>query len=474
MVDVLTVNRRRRAKLGRCGSQLLAMAGLFFLLVQATPAQSKAESAPDRARPVKERVLPSAYPDKPSLPPSWTIPVEPLGFSPPGPLYLGQRNSLVSLDFIDENRLLFTFRVPGLIHRELKAGETGESDERKMRAVVLTLPDGNVEAEGLWTLHDRSRYLWMLKDGHFLLRDENNLQLGDSHLVLKPLLQFPGTLVDLELDPSQQYLVSNSLESAVVPPQPGQLGQVDSPATAAVSMTQDGSSSSSDSNVEGGGKPAQEPPDMVVRILRRESGQVMLVSRVRASVHLPINSVGYLETLRGRGIDWTLNLNFFTGGSKILGSVSSTCIPSTTFIAQQVVLAIGCDGLGARKLVAVTTDGRTLWDNLNPNTLIWPVPYASPDGLRFMLETLAVTHPVSANAPLGSDDMKGQLIRVFDVATGEVAFQSPASPTLDAGGNAAFSPSGRRVAVLNAGGIQVFELPAAPPLPEAGSKQPAH
>ena len=91
-----------------------------------------------------------------------------------------------------------------------------------------------------------------------------------------------------------------------------------------------------------------------------------------------------------------------------------------------------------------------------------------------MLETLAVTHPVSAYAPLGSDDVKGQLVRVIDAATGEVAFQSPASPTLDAGGNAAFSPSGRRVAVLNAGGIQVFELPAAPPLPEAGSKQSAH
>jgi len=30
-------------------------------------------------------------------------------------------------------------------------------------------------------------------------------------------------------------------------------------------------------------------------------GQVMLVSRVRAAVHLPINSDGYLETLRGSG-----------------------------------------------------------------------------------------------------------------------------------------------------------------------------
>ena len=55
---------------------------------------------------------------QPSLPPAFTIPVEPLGFSAPGPIYLGQFYSFTSLDFLDENRLLFTFRVPGLIHRE--------------------------------------------------------------------------------------------------------------------------------------------------------------------------------------------------------------------------------------------------------------------------------------------------------------------------------------------------------------------
>ncbi len=42
---------------------------------------------------------------------------------------------------------------------------------------------------------------------------------------------------------------------------------------------------------------------------------------------------------------------------------------------------------------------------------------------------------------------------------------------LDAGGNVAISPSGKRVAVLNDGTIQVFELPAPPPLPDASEKQ---
>ena len=217
-----------------------------------------------------------------------------MGFSPPGPLYLGSRDSLASLDFIDENRLLFTFRVPGLIHRQLQAGETSEGDERRIRAVVLTLPTGAVEAEALWSVHDHSRYVWMLKDGHFLFRDRNSLQQGDSHLEMKPLLQFPGPLLGLDLDPAQKFLVSNSREPASVQSKQGEVG---SPATAAATVTSDNQNPPSDSKADSD----QTPPDMVLRILHRETGQVMLVSRVRSMVHLPINSEGYLESLRGQG-----------------------------------------------------------------------------------------------------------------------------------------------------------------------------
>jgi hypothetical protein len=452
----------------------LAAAGLLVCAGRYAYPQSGSGFAPDRSHPVKERALPGGYPDKPSVPPKWTIPVEPLGFSPPGPLYLGQRNSVVSLDFIDENRVLFTFRVPGLIHRDLHAGESADSDERRIRAVVLTLPAGAVESEAVWSVHDRARYLWMLKDGHFLFRDKENLQQGDAHLDLKPLLQFPGPLLWLELDPSEMFLVSNSREPAAAPSKQGTVG---SPATAAATMTEDSESSSS--NPEGGsGNDAGDasapapPPDMVVRILHRATGQVMLVSRVRSLVHLPINSEGYLESLRSRGLQWVLNLNYFTGGSRVVGSVDSTCTPNNMFLSEREVLVTACGASGGHQLAAMTTDGKSLWVDVNPDTAIWPLLARSPDGLRVAQTTLAVTRAVSAYAPLSTDDIKGQLLRVFDAATGDVAFESPLNPVLDAGGNAAISPSGRRVAVLNAGAIQVFELPAPPPLPEAGAKPP--
>jgi hypothetical protein len=365
---------------------------------------------------------------------------------------------MASIGFMDENRLLFTFRVPGLIRRSLKPGQNSGSGVRQIRALVLNASTGVVESEALWSVHDRARYLWMLNDGHFLLRDQENLSEGDSHLDLKPLLQFPGPLLRISLDPGQQFIVSNSIEPTEVPAAPG---TVASPETASASITTD------EEDTEHTG------PDFVVRILRREGGKVMLVSRTRSLVHLPINSKGYVENLRGRSDDWVLNLNYFTGGSHIVGNLNSACPPLNEFITENIVLATGCESSGAISLAAISTEGRILWADLNAPTSVWPVQFQSANGLRIGFETLAVTHAVGPYSPLSNDDIKGQLVRILNTATGEIAFESPASPVLDIGGNAAISPSGRRVAVINAGAIQIFDLPAPPPIQNLTNQQSA-
>jgi len=416
---------------------ILAVAGMALVALPLAQAQGSLLDAPKPSREIRAPELPDRLPNKPSQPPAFKVPVEPLGFSAPGPLYLGQRNSLVSLDFLDEDRLLFTFRVPGLIRRE-----PGEEDVRQIRAVVLALPSGAAQAEALWTVHDRQRYLWMLTGGRFLLRDRDNLEMGDATLQLKPFLRFPGPLLSLDMDPAQKFLVTNSREPAA-----------------------------SGSKESDGQKLADT--DLAVRVLRRDSGQVVLVSRAPSTVHLPINSDGYLGSLRESGDAWMLDLNYFSGGSNVLGRIDSTCSPLFDFLSEREVLVTTCTDTGAGKLVAMTTDGRRLWEAQTSDESMWPLVVRSPDGSRLAREALAITHPVSARSPVSQDDIKGQLVEVLDAANGKVALQASASPVLDAGGNVAISPSGRRVAVLNAGAIQVFELPPPPPLAATTAHPPA-
>ena len=371
---------------------------------------------------------------------AFTIPVGPLGFFAPGAIYQGQRESLVSLDFLDEDHLLFTFHAPGLIRRE---GNPAADNERQIRAVVLALPSGTLNAEALWTFHDRGRYLWMLNDGHFLLRDQNALQLGDAALELKPSLQFQGPLLWLELDPSQDLMAADSREPAGIKPL---AGAVPSPATASAQITSDEV------------KPDAQP-NIVLRILRRTTGQVMLVSRTRTTIHLPINSEGFVETLRGKGREWVLDLNYFRGGNRIIGSLDSMCAPSVEFVSNPEVLVTTCNPDSSRWMVAMSTDGKRFWSMAKPPTQIWPRLIMAPNGLRFARETLTVTHPIDTFSPLSFDDVTGQLVEVYDAISGKVELTAPASPILDGGGNVAISPSARRVAILDAGAIQVYELP---------------
>lgn len=200
----------------------------------------------------------------------------------------------------------------------------------------------------------------------------------------------------------------------------------------------------------------------------------MLVSRARVPVHLPINSDGYLENLRGRATEWILNLNYFVGGSKMLGHVESSCAPTEDFLSEGEILVTGCAPLGESKLVAMTTSGRTLWETQAPATEIWPQLAVTANGLRLAWETLDTDRPINSYAPMGAEDVKEQSVTVFDAATGDIALVSPISPVLDVGGNIALSPSGRRVALLNAGAIQIFDLPAPPSLPTESGKRSSH
>lgn len=315
---------RRRDAFLICGTLAFLAAGAMILRAQenippapspsvTAPTPGSTEPEPKPSPPVKERFLVDRFPAEPSLPPAFTFPIEPLGFSAPSSNYLGARNSLVSLDFLDENRLLFTFRIPGLMHRDQLSNDDGA--ERQIRAVVLSLPKGTVEAETTWTVHDRVRYLWPLNNGHFLLRDRNGLSEGDATLTLKPYLDFPGPLLWIELDPQQHFLVTNSDEPSAKDSKSGDL------AGSANASTAGAADQDSDS----------DPPNLVIRILRRESGEVMLVSRVRTAVHLPINSTGYLENLRSRGMEWILNFRYFTGGAGCSDTSNRTASRTTNF-----------------------------------------------------------------------------------------------------------------------------------------------
>lgn len=433
------------------------LSALSGALLGLKPAQAqKLESLPmdpSAARPpqLKDHFLADRLPEKPTVPPFAAIPLDPLDFATPNPVYLGHRYTMASLDFLDEDHLLFTFRVPGLIRRT--PGDEDKDDQHTIRAVVLAIPSGAIEARATWVLKGRDRYIWPLKEGRFLLRDGRVLSAGDARLRTRPFLNFPGPLLDISMDPDEEYLVTNSREPVAA----------EAKASTSTSIPGDGSVDDPNAGV----------PDVVLRVFRRASGNVLNVVRVRNAKRISINSEGILEALQGYSNQWSINLDQLTGGTKHLARVVSQCMPRLEFASDRELLATTCKPEGGFGLIGITTGGQMLWQDSTSGYTVWPILRRSETGLRFMRETLAVTREIGAYWALDRTDVKAQRVRVFNAADGTVAFEATADPVLDAGGNAAISPSGRRVALLSNGKIQVFNLPAGPPLPEAAGREAA-
>lgn len=455
----------------RTFSYYILIPALAVLLLAAAPARGQFSDfgqTPEHSKKKSKHAGQSTVPEgpKPSIPPSFTIPVDTLGFAPPGPIYTGQRVTMASLDFLDEDHILFTFRVPGLLKRDPNYASDEDSGERQIRALVLSLPSGNIVSEDLWTLHDHERYLWTLGNGRFLLRNGNELSEGDLTLKLRPTLRFPGPVSSLYLDPQAKFLATNSHE-------PAQKTQTAPSATNAVvnpaqkTQFDDITTQTGDELAPNGLKQAEQPTpeENIIRILNHDSGKVLLFGRTASPVRLAINSTGYLQPLRQLGRSWALQLYHFSGGQNRITFVDSNCLPWLDFISDTEIMATLCDTADSTRLLALTTDGRELWHTNSPSGTIWPQIARSLNGLRLARESLAVNHPVNASAPLDPEDIKAQRITVYDAATGHVVLTAYASPILSEGGNLALSPSGRRAAILNNGQIQVWNLDLPPPLP---------
>jgi hypothetical protein len=423
-------------------------AGLCLLLTAAALAHAQiALQLPPLASDTPLPKIFDRYPEKPSLLPAFTIPVGPLGFSVPGENYLLRRESLVSLDFLDEDRILFTFRVPGLLQRD--AGSDGEDQKQQIQALVLSVATGKIESRAAWTVPGRSRYLWMLNDGHYLLRVRDGLDEGDAQLKMKPFLRVPGRLLWIQMDPGQTVMVTNDLEPANLLQKPGQQG---APVTEPAAATTD-TRNSADEDV------------LVARTQKIESGEVIHASEApwtNQTADWPINSEGYLEKSPEKSDTWLLRLNDFSGGGREVARIDSTCSPDYNFLSETELLVETCDPIGGWRLDAMLTRGGTLWESRTAMNAMMPLLVTAPKSTLVARETLLLKRSAGKyKRMVGVRDLQGQIVKVFNAGNGKVALESPLTPILDGGGNVAISPSGQRVAVLNAGAIQVFLLPAA-------------
>jgi hypothetical protein len=381
--------------------------------------------------------------------PTVRIPVEPLGYRPPGRLYLLARHSSSSLDFLDSTHLLLTFHQPRLLFR--REGSSGL--DQVIHAAVLELPTGKVVAEDQWLLHDRGRYIWRLADNKILLRIGSHLYETDSQLHLKLLYESPTELEGVETSPDGRLLVLESELEKHTPEEHDRLAKH-------AAMV--------------GASPPTE--DVQIRMVRLDQPKLMLSARAEAAGEVPANIDGFFTHQQVKENVWNVRFHPYdkpepTGG-EIVAQTDSTCEPSEKVLNQQSVLILSCPrGHNDRFVAAYSLNNRKLWDGRWQSNFTWPAFRVAPDGTSVAISWLAVTRSVSAREPIDDDEVQNQVLSVLDSRTGSLRLALLIKPIVSAGGNFALSADGNRLAVLNHGAVEVYDLPPpAPPPTERAAK----
>lgn len=409
----------------RCRLPRLLIPAVACLLLAAPAAAPAARPAP-----------------RPQPEPALRIPVAPLGYLSPSRSTLLDRESSVSLDFIDDRRLLFTFHKLGLLQRS--PDSRPEDEDRLIHAVVIDLTTQRVTTEADWRVHDPQRYLWPLGHGNFFVRERNALFLTDAALVLRPYATFPGDLRALQLSPDGNLFLA---QSDAPPSKPDPEKNPGKP--------------------EAGGKgeaPFLPPRSVEIRVIRTATRQTIAVSHARVPLRLPLGPDGLIEALSGKGPHWIVRYNPFQGASRPLTEVDSACTPRFDFLGRGRLMMHVCPA-SLDSLVAIGMDmsGRQFWTYRWDTTHVWPFLARDSVGSRFAYGFMVLSRPAATPRSFGKDEVVGQEVDVLDAATGSLLLHAQASPVIDAGQNFALSPDGSRFAILNNGAIEVFDLPPATP-----------
>jgi hypothetical protein len=375
------------------------------------------------------------------------IPVQSLGYRAPGKLYLLARYSSSSLEFLDPTHVLLTFREPHLLVRQ----QNSDGLEQVVQADVLELPTGKIVAQDEWLLHDRGRYLWKLGENRVLLRIGSRLFEVDNKLHLKRLYQSPTELEEVQTSPDGKLLVvENELEKHTQEEHDRLVRQA---------------------ALRGGTPPAE---DVQVQMMRLDQLKLVMSAHADAAGEVPTSAEGFFMQKQRKENVWELNFRPYEKAAAAasdgvpVAEIESTCDPTEKVLNSDSVLVLSCPpGHNDRYVAAYSLNQQKLWDGKWQANFTWPAFRVSQNGASVAISWLAVSRPVSAREPIDDDEVQNQVLSVLDSHSGSLRFALPLKPIVSAGGNFALSADGNRLAVLNRGAVEVYDLPAPAPPPSS-------
>jgi hypothetical protein len=389
--------------------------------------------------------------------PSFHIPLDSLGFQPQSTQFLLAGSSMLTVHYVDNQHLLFTFGVHRLMGRI--ASDPPDDEDRMVEAVLVEVPSGRVLARTDWRLHDSGQYLWGLGHGRFLLRVHDTLMTFAPMANLasgQPFQQRAFLTTDRRIgvvlvSPESDLMIIESAERTppVPAPRPPLFGPAPKPTPEPV------------------GRPGDPYPVALsfYRLTMPGSGDEVqaALAGVGHSSHfgdVAAIGAGHISVVDEGRQEWAFDFRPYGGKPKELAPFASTCDPTPRFVSSSEFVAFGCHGGNTPMVLGgFNMRGEEMWEqNLFGDYVGISMAFA-PESGRFALgRVLGVASAVDLTvAP--AEAYTAQNVVVYQTGSGKQLLHVDCSPIARAGQNFALSPDGMSLAVIRGGAIDIYGLP---------------
>jgi hypothetical protein len=386
--------------------------------------------------------------------PTLRIPLENLGFQSLSPQFLLNGSSMLTLHYVDDKHLLFTFVTHRLIPR--LPDEPPDDQDRVVDALLLELPTGKILARTSWHLHDHAQYLWNLGHGHFLLRVRDtlttfaplaNLSTGHPFAQSPFLISAERRLSALILTPESDLLIIETVKRT--PPEEKQKTPLFGPTPAPA--------------------PKLEERDPVqvnfYRLRSDEDGgptQPVFAGAV-TSAHtgdIPATIAGYLAVVDQGHRHWAFDFHSYSGKVAQLSPFDSTCSPAPLFVSHSEFIAFGCrGGPKMQQIGGFNMRGEEMWEQGLFGDFIAPSMAYAPAAGRFALSRIMVRSSAVPDQMISNDEVSSQTVVVYQTGTGKQLIRADCAPIERAGQNFTLSPDGLALAIVHTDAIEIYNLP---------------
>lgn len=390
--------------------------------------------------------------------PSARIELDSVGFQHQTEQFLLAGSSMLTLNYVDNQHLLLTFKVHQLMERI--ANDPPDDEDRVIEAVLLEIPSGRVLARTDWRLHDSGQYLWDLGHGRFLLRIRDTLttiapmvNLASGHAFRqRAFLSTPRRIGAVLLSPEADLLIVESVERTAPAPPPAT--PLFGPAPKSVPARL--------------GRPGDRTPVLLgfYRLQPSDRKDEDIKATLAGIAHatefggLAATGAGHIAIVDEGQQHWAFDFHPYHGDVKELSSFDSSCRPTPRFVSSSEFISFGCHGGSEPHVLGgFNMHGEEMWEQSMPGDLVAPSFVFAPASGRFAMGRVLGMMPADDTGLVPTETLTSQNVVVYQTESGKQILRVDCSPIARAGQNFALSPDGMGLAVIHAGGIEIYDLP---------------